>query len=353
MKKTLNLVDQLIEETLSEQQWNKDSDTPRDYSKEYNAPGSIEQEERNKRKRDKRKHDKEFGKCPDNQDLHHIDGVEGNKVKCEPPYINRGRKEKSRLKKGEIVIKIREQELRKIIQEETQEVLNEIFPALAGMAVKVGGMAAKGLATAGKAAVKGGAKLAKSAAKAGGEAIKKGVSKVTKSMQKKAMKSLEKSAKKKPSQNLQKMAKKLGGAGGTDVGSFEDLGGMINQVIGQASDEKLKGDPNKLINQLRQSLPFFKQLKGGGGAASAEPEETETAIVGGKLVSRVGPDQSPRADLTSNQPPPGSGISPEQWKRYSATKSKIDKATATAARTGKIAESSVNEIFDSIIESAE
>ena len=30
---------------------NKNSKTPRDYSKEYNAPGSKEQEERNKRKR--------------------------------------------------------------------------------------------------------------------------------------------------------------------------------------------------------------------------------------------------------------------------------------------------------------
>lgn len=95
-----------VKKVLSEQQWNKDSNTPRDYSKEYDAPGSKEQDERNKRKRDKRKHDKEHGKCSDNQDLHHVNGIENSKVKCEPPYINRGRKEKSRLKDDEIVIKI-------------------------------------------------------------------------------------------------------------------------------------------------------------------------------------------------------------------------------------------------------
>ena len=46
---------------MDEQKWNKDNG--RDYSKEYNAPGSKAQEERNKRKRDKRKHDKLYGEC--------------------------------------------------------------------------------------------------------------------------------------------------------------------------------------------------------------------------------------------------------------------------------------------------
>ena len=65
----------LIEEVLAEQEWNKDSDTPRDYSKEYNKPGSKEQDERNKRKRDKRKHDKECGECPEGEELHHVNGM--------------------------------------------------------------------------------------------------------------------------------------------------------------------------------------------------------------------------------------------------------------------------------------
>jgi len=86
--------------------WNKNSKTPRDYSKEYNAPGSSEQEDRNKRKRDKRKHDKECGKCPDGTELHHVDGIEGDELQCEPISKNRGRKEKSRLKDGEILIRI-------------------------------------------------------------------------------------------------------------------------------------------------------------------------------------------------------------------------------------------------------
>jgi len=54
---------EVIGSIISEQQWNKNSNTPRDYSEEYDAPGSKDQEERNKRKRDKRKHDKEHGEC--------------------------------------------------------------------------------------------------------------------------------------------------------------------------------------------------------------------------------------------------------------------------------------------------
>ena len=95
-----------INKVISEQKWNKDSPTPRDYSKEYNAPGSKEQEDRNKRKRDKREHDKKDGECPEGQELHHVNGLEEEDLQREPLSKNRGRKEKSRLKKGEIVIKI-------------------------------------------------------------------------------------------------------------------------------------------------------------------------------------------------------------------------------------------------------
>jgi hypothetical protein len=86
---------------------NKNSKTPRDYSKEYNAPGSKEQNERNKRKRDKRKHDKLYGECPEGTELHHTNGIENDEVECVPISKNRGRKEKSRKKKGEIVIRIK------------------------------------------------------------------------------------------------------------------------------------------------------------------------------------------------------------------------------------------------------
>lgn len=82
---------------MDEQKWNKDNG--RDYSKEYNAPGSKEQEERNKRKRDKRKHDKLYGECPEGTELHHTNGIENDEVECVPISKNRGRKEKSRLKK--------------------------------------------------------------------------------------------------------------------------------------------------------------------------------------------------------------------------------------------------------------
>jgi len=86
---------------------NKNSKTPRDYSKEYNAPGSKEQEERNKRKRDKRRHDKLYGECPEGTELHHTNGIENDEVECVPVSKNRGRKEKSRKKKGEVVIRIK------------------------------------------------------------------------------------------------------------------------------------------------------------------------------------------------------------------------------------------------------
>jgi hypothetical protein len=237
MKLSIQNFEEFLTEILSEREWNKDSNTPRDYDQEYNAPGSKEQDERNKRKRDKRKHDREHGECPEGEELHHVNGIENDEVKCEPVSDNRGRKEKSRLKKGEkeepedkgvILIKIEEQELRQIIQEETEEVLREILPALAGLAVRGVGAAAK--------------------------------SKVGQGLMKKAASSLAKGAAKKVAPKAKQMAKKIGG---TEVGSFGNLEDMIDQVVSQASDEELKGDPNQLINKLRQSLPYLKQLKGG------------------------------------------------------------------------------------------
>jgi len=87
--------------------WNKNSETPRDYSKEHNPSGSKEQEERNRRKRHKRKHDKIHGECPEGTELHHVNGIENSEVECVPISQNRGRKEKSRIKDGEIVIRIK------------------------------------------------------------------------------------------------------------------------------------------------------------------------------------------------------------------------------------------------------
>ena len=229
MKKTLNPVSELIEEVLAEQEWNKDSDTPRDYSKEYNKPGSKEQDERNKRKRDKRKHDKECGECPEGEELHHVNGIENDEMECQPVSKNRGRKEKSRLKDGEIMIRITEKHVRKIIKEETEEVLQEILPAVAALA-------------------------AKAAASGVGKKVAAGVAK-------KAALSLAKSAAKKVSPTAKKMAKKLSG---TEVGSYQNLEDMIDQVLSQASDEDLKGSPAQLANKLKQSLPLLQQLKTGG-----------------------------------------------------------------------------------------
>ena len=106
---------------------NKNSKTPRDYSKEYNAPGSKEQEERNKRKRDKRKHDKLYGECPEGTELHHTNGIENDEVECVLVSKNRGRKEKSRKKKGEVVIRIKRKDADvKKLEEQEQSPLNTV-----------------------------------------------------------------------------------------------------------------------------------------------------------------------------------------------------------------------------------
>ena len=106
MKLTAQKLQELIEEALDERRkWNKDNG--RDYSKEHNPSGSPEQEDRNTRKRHQREYIKKHGKCPEGEELHHPEGLESTKVVCEPISTNRGRKEKSRLKKSDNVIKIK------------------------------------------------------------------------------------------------------------------------------------------------------------------------------------------------------------------------------------------------------
>ena len=281
MKKTLNLVDELIEEVLLEQEWNKDSNTPRDYSQEYNPPGSKEQEERNKRKRDKRKHDKENGECPEGEELHHVNGIEEDEVECEPSYINRGRKEKSRLKKGEIVIKIEEHQLKKIIQEETEEILNEIFPALAGLMMRGGAMLGRGAASAGGAA-KTAARAASRTAKQGAKMAKQKISKeIEKKMMDKAIKGIEQADTRETPED-KAMAKKMAG---TKVGSFDQLSKMIDQVLMQASDEDLTGNPSELINKLKASIPVLDKLKTAETDTAPSPAEqaSQTLPTGGPI----------------------------------------------------------------------
>ena len=125
----------MIEDLVAEAAWNKNSSTPRDYSKEYNAPGSKKQEERNKRKRDKRKHDREHGECPPDQELHHINGVEEDEVSCEPISKNRGRKGEGARYSKDIKIKISKSSLQEVVIEETEAVIYEIFGSLAAKAV--------------------------------------------------------------------------------------------------------------------------------------------------------------------------------------------------------------------------
>jgi len=182
-----------IKKILSEREWNKNSKTPRDYSKEYNPPGSKEQEERNKRKRDKRKHDKEQGECPDGQELHHVDGVEDDELQCEPVSKNRGRKEKSRLKKNEVVIKISKKKsfLKENLNEESsdptvadflstwqkqnpksvQKIFGKAAKWIVGLGAGVGVGTAAGLATGGFGGLAVGGAAGVAAGKLGEEAV--------------------------------------------------------------------------------------------------------------------------------------------------------------------------------------
>jgi hypothetical protein len=65
-----------------------------------------------------------YGECPEGTELHHPNGLEDDKVKCVPVSKNRGRKEKSRLKDGELMIRITKKSLQEIVMEETKK---EIF----------------------------------------------------------------------------------------------------------------------------------------------------------------------------------------------------------------------------------
>ena len=215
---------EFLEETLYERQWNKDSNTPRDYSKEYNPPGSKEQEERNKRKRDKRKYDKENGECPSEEELHHVNGIDGDELECEPVSKNRGRKEKSRLKDGEIQIKIIEDELKNIIKEETQMALQEIFGALAGAALK---SAASGAAS--------------WAGKKAGEA---------------AMDTVfgDDEEEDKDPRGIERKMKNL------NIQTYDELDKALDTVFSKATKDKLSGDPKKVISKLKLTPSVISQL---------------------------------------------------------------------------------------------
>jgi len=227
-----------IKETLSERKWNKDSKTPRDYSKEYNPPGSKEQEERNKRKRDKRKHDKEEGECPAGEELHHVDGIESDKLECEPVSKNRGRKGEGARVPKDIKIKITETQIREIIQEETVEVINELLPALAGMALS-------GLWSAGKAVGKGAVGLGKLAAKGA-----------------KGAASFAGDALSGPAKSSIAKIK------GVNPKTYKDAGAIINALMQQISDKGgIAGDPEELKKALAASAPYLDLLKKHAGEA--------------------------------------------------------------------------------------
>jgi len=217
----------LIKESLQEKQWNKNSNTPRDYSQEYNAPGSKEQEERNKRKRDKRKHDKENGECPEGEELHHVDGIEEDELKCEPISKNRGRKgEGARLAKN-IKIKIRKNSLKEMIKEESDIVIQEIFGSLAGAAL---GAAAKGAAS-------------WAAKKAGEEAMEMAFGDDED----------EEGEEGKKDQMKQKMT-------GLNIRNYDDLRRALDGVFDDASKTPLSGDSKELEKHLASSKDLIKQL---------------------------------------------------------------------------------------------
>lgn len=218
----------LIKESLQENQWNKDSNTPRDYSKEYNAPGSKEQDERNKRKRDKRKHDKEEGECPEGEELHHVNGIEEDELKCEPVSKNRGRKGEGARFAKDVVIKITKKSLDEIIEEESKVALHEFFGALAGAALS---------------------SAAKGAASAVGE---KAIDAVFGDDE-------DDEVEKETEKDKDKMTK--GKLGNLQIKSFDDLKRSLDAVFGQAIEKPLQGDSKELEQALIDAPELMKQLK--------------------------------------------------------------------------------------------
>jgi hypothetical protein len=292
MKKQNNILNNLIEETLSERQWNKDSKTPRDYSKEYNPPGSKEQEERNKRKRDKRKHDKEHGECPHEQELHHVDGIEKDKVECEPPYINRGRKEKSRLKKDELVIKIKEQELKKIVQEEVQKLFDEgMFSSLANMTLQKAQAAGLNVNKWGQDFKRGTARGKAVGSFLGGGPL------LSKAKAAKVAKQVATSATEKPNPVGTEV-----GAAAADAGmkTYKDVTAALDAVFGSTGN--LKGNPNELVKMLQSpdTIKAIKDLKHAGDVKGVEEPPGAPAATP-PAVAAPGKDLTPQGLLKDPQ----------------------------------------------------
>lgn len=74
---------------------------PRDYKKEYKDHQSSSKSKKDRAKRNKaRRAALKAGRVKkgDNKDVHHSNGINSSKTKVEPRSVNRGRKEKSRLK---------------------------------------------------------------------------------------------------------------------------------------------------------------------------------------------------------------------------------------------------------------
>jgi hypothetical protein len=225
MKFTIQDLQALIKESLQEKQWNKGSNTPRDYSKEYNPPGSDEQDERNKRKRDKRKHDKENGECPSGEELHHVNGIEKDEVECEPLAKNRGRKGEGARVTKDITIKIIETKLREVIRQETSIAIEEVFGSLAGAALSAmakGAMGAVG-------------------AKAGEEALD--------------MLTGDDEEDDDDDDEVKKKIKNL------NLDTYDDLGAALDGVLAQATDKKLAGSSDRLQQHLNTLPGLIKHLK--------------------------------------------------------------------------------------------
>ena len=165
------------------------------------------------------------------------------------PYINRGRKEKSRLKKDELAIRIKEQELKKIVQEEAQKIFDEgMFSSLAGLALK------------------------------GAQKVGSKLKKLSKGAADKAGKEIAKAAVEKPHPAAEKIAHATGG----EIETYADLEAVMNSVLGGVN-VNLRGSPNKFkaaVVDLAKQAGAFKHagdIESGEGE-TPPPESEEPAL---------------------------------------------------------------------------
>jgi len=146
---SLSELEKIVEQVISEQKWNKDSKTPRDYSKEKKTAGDPENIARKQARRDAEK--KGLVKPGDGKHVHHPNGVDpsaknGGDYEIVDAADNLGGKESPGDQRARGKPTVKKSVLIKIVEEESEEMLQEIAPLVATAGRMIGKQAASWLA---------------------------------------------------------------------------------------------------------------------------------------------------------------------------------------------------------------